>query len=221
MKPRRTWPTVLAVVAVLALTAGLLLTRLAATGPEPTPPAAPTTAVRPEPESFDPVHTQPSEESAVDAALDLAAAPQQWLYLSDTDLASAVRDIADPAAADRLADEVVSEVSLVREALRQSAGQVWWLVRPLAWRVDQFAAGRASVSVWTVSVLSAADVALPQSDWFTTTFDLRWADGQWLLVGSKDDPGPTPQLGGRDEPWQPEPFDDALDGFARVGTEAP
>jgi hypothetical protein len=40
--------------------------------------------------------------------------------------------------------------------------------------------------------------------------------------GSIDDTvGPTPMSGVRDEPWQPEPFDDALDGFERVGSETP
>lgn len=158
-----------------------------------------------------------SEDGAVDTALELASAPQQWLHLTDTELEAAVRAIAAPGSADRLVDEVRSEVSLLRDALQHAAGRVWWVVRPLAWRVDSYSAQRVSVSVWTVSILSAADVAVPQSDWFTTTFDLRWADGRWLLVGSHDDPGPTPQVGGREEPWQPEPFDDALGGFTRVG----
>jgi hypothetical protein len=96
---------------------------------------------------------------------------------------------------------------------------VWWVVRPLAWRVDTFTSGRAQVSVWAVSVLSAADVAMPQSDWTTTVFDLEWDGSRWRLVAAFDTPGPTPQLGGRDAPWEPEPFDDFLSGFTRVGAE--
>jgi hypothetical protein len=159
------------------------------------------------------------EETAVAAALDLAAAPQDWLYLSDTDLETAVREAAAPASADRLVEETVAEVGLARDALARSPSRVWWIVRPLAWRVDTFTPGRAQVTVWTVSVLSAADVAMPQSDWTTTAFDLEWDGRRWLLVSTVDTPGPTPQLGGRDEAWEPEPFDDALSGFTRVGSK--
>ena len=159
------------------------------------------------------------EAGAVSAALKLAAAAQDWLYLSDEDLEEAVRAVAAPASADRLVEEMVAEVGLARDALARSPGRVWWVVSPLAWRVDTFTSGRAQVSVWTVSVLSAADVAMPQSDWTTTVFDLEWDGARWRLVSALDTPGPTPQLGGRDEAWEPEPFDETLSGFTRVGAE--
>lgn len=163
--------------------------------------------------------TDGDETAAVAAALDLAAASQDWLYLSDAELEAAVRAVAAPASADRLVAETVAEVALARDALARSSGRVWWVVRPLAWRVDAVTPGRAQVTVWTVSVLSAADVAMPQSDWTTTVFDLQWDGRRWLLVSTVDTPGPSPQLGGRDEAWEPEPFDDAMAGFIRVGSE--
>lgn len=216
MTSRRRWPTALAVVATAAIAVGVLLAR---TGSSASPASTrPPSEVAPRPEPAHP-HAEATEDSAVDAALQLAAAPQRWLYLTDTELSAAVREVALPRAADRLVADVTGEVGLVRDALRQSTGRVWWVVRPLAWRVEEFAADRASVSVWTVSILSASDVALPQSDWFTSRFDLEWAGGQWQLVATRDEPGPTPQLGGRDKAWQPEPFDDALAGFTRVGAE--
>ena len=58
-----------------------------------------------------------------------------------------------------------------------------------------------------------------QSDWTTTVFDLEWDGARWRLVSALDTPGPTPQLGGRDEAWEPEPFDETLSGFTRVGAE--
>lgn len=218
MSSPRKWPVALAVTAAASLVVGLLLVRVA----RPTDGADKSQAAS---EVTEPVHEAivpeigPSEGEAVDTALELASAPQQWLYLADAELEIAVRAIAAPGSGRRLAEEVISEVALVRGALQRSPGRVWWVVRPLAWRVHAYSAERASVSVWTVSVLSAADVAVPQSDWFTTTFDLRWTSGVWLLAAIRDEPGPTPQLGGRDKPWEPEPLDDALDGFTRVGTE--
>lgn len=159
--------------------------------------------------------------TALDTALALATAPQTWLYLDDTELERQVRAVAAATSADAFVDEVLGEVGAVRDALLSSPGRVWWIVRPLAWRVDSESERRAQVSVWTVSVLSAADVAMPQSEWQTTSFDLILEDGEWRLVDTRETPGPSPQLGGRDSFWEPEPFDDALDGFTRVGEEPP
>lgn len=217
MTARRRWPVVLAVIAAVALAAGALLMRTGPSAKASTdrPDARPASSHHDEAQS----QSGPTERSAVDTALRLAAAPQQWLYLDDQQLAVAVRHVASPDAADRLVTEVSGEVSLVRDALRHSSGRIWWIVRPLAWRVVGIRDGHASVSVWTVSILSASDVAVPQSDWFTSRFDLEWINGRWLLRATRDERGPTPQLGGRDAAWQPEPFDDALAGFTRVGAE--
>lgn len=220
MSSRKRWLAALAGAAATALLAGLLLVRLGSTTRDPAPVTTSASAAAGPPSDVAPVtEAQAAEKTAVAAALQLAAAPQQWLYLTDAELEAAVRAVAAPASASRLVADVVSEVGLVRDALRRSAGRIWWLVRPLAWRIENFGGDRASVSVWTVSVLSASDVAVPQSDWFTSLYDLQWVDGRWLLTATRDEPGPTPQLGGRDEPWQPEPFDESLTGFTRVGAE--
>ena len=219
MNSCRKWTAALAVTAAAALVVGLLLVRVANPSDEADKSQATSAVTEPAVEEATTSETAPSEGGAVDTALELAAAPQQWLYFTDAELEVAVRAIAAPGSGARLAEEVISEVALVRGALQRSAGRVWWVVSPLAWRVDAYSDERASVSVWIVSVLSAADVAVPQSDWFTTTFDLRWTSGMWLLAASHDEPGPTPQLGGRDKPWEPEPLDDALNGFTRVGAE--
>jgi hypothetical protein len=220
-----TRPRVIAVVATVVLIGGVLVVRTSSTpagsAGDPTPPiedgpSVPTAALAAEQPS---AGSGGDERGAASTALELAAAAQDWLYLSDDDLEVAVRAVAVPASADRLVDETVAEVGLARDALARSPGRVWWVVRPLAWRVDTFTSGRAQVSVWAVSVLSAADVAMPQSDWTTTVFDLEWDGSRWRLVAAFDTPGPTPQLGGRDAPWEPEPFDDFLSGFTRVGAE--
>lgn len=160
--------------------------------------------------------TAPATDTARRAALDIVAASQRWLYLDDDQLSAAVRAVAAPSAAERLARQEVGEVSTARESLAKSPGRVWWIVHPLAWRVVSEGAEQAQVSVWTLTLLSAADVAIPQADWLTFTLDLSWSEGRWLLTDIGDEPGPTPASGLRDEPWQPEPFDEALAGFTRV-----
>ena len=160
-----------------------------------------------------------TERTAEDAAVEYATASQQWLYLTDEEIEAEVRRIAVPTSADRLIDETVDELGLARDGLMQSGGRVWWFVRPLAVKTVSVSDTRAEVSVWVVTVLSAADVAVPQSDWATLDLVLVNGGDEWLLESIDDEPGPTPISGVRDEPWEPEPFDDALDGFVRIGSE--
>ncbi|MFP5376458.1 MAG: hypothetical protein ACLGIO_06710, partial [Acidimicrobiia bacterium] len=119
-----------------------------------------------------------------------------------------------------LAAETVAELGQARLALGASSGRVWWLVRPLATRVEHYDASRARVVVWVVTVLSATGVALPQADWTRVAVDLVWANGAWRCEAVTDTPGPTPDVGAKDRPWQAAAFDGALDGFQRVGSPA-
>lgn len=161
---------------------------------------------------------RPAQDRAgsVAAALTYAAAPQAWLYMSDDEIRAAVAAIAAPGAADRIAEDAVEEVSSSRSELAESAGPVWWIVHPLAWRVDRFQPTEATVSVWAFSLLSAADVAVPQTEWTTTTLDLEWTGDGWRIASVHDTVGPTPSIGPADQPWEPEPLDDALEGFTRL-----
>lgn len=175
-----------------------------------------------------PVGTPPStvphardrtEAGARETAITLAAASQNWLYLSDVEVDRSVRAVATASAGPSLSRETVTELRSARDALAKSPGRVWWIVRPLASRVERFDPGSARIVVWTVTVLSASDVALPQADWMRVTVDLLWEGDSWRLQAINDVPGPTPMTGTKDRPWQPEPFDDVLGGFERISPE--
>jgi hypothetical protein len=233
-RSRRWLTTVLVAVAVLLV--GLLLTIMsrswtgpqrsepaeAATSDAPAPvrPTVPTGSAGPVPEPAGvPVGFSGDEPGAVAAAIAYATASQRWLYFTDEQIRAAIDEIATPAAAPRIADGVITQVSLARDQLGASPGRVWWLVRPLAWAVQHFDPDRARVAVWVVTVLSAAEVAAPQTEWMTVTLDLTWMDGDWRVEAVRDSPGPTPMTGPRDQPWDAVPFDEALDGFTRLDGE--
>ncbi|HEY8544884.1 MAG TPA: hypothetical protein VIL36_07545 [Acidimicrobiales bacterium] len=160
-----------------------------------------------------------NEAGAVRAAIASVGAAQRWFYLSDDELVAAVSAITTEGARDRLVEQNLAAVRLARESFAMSSGRVWWVVRPLAWKVDEGAGGRFRVAVWTVTVLSAIGVAVPQSTWSTVHVDLEWVDGAWRVDDMADTPGPTPMTGPHDDPWNAEPFDTALEGFARLETE--
>ncbi len=229
--PKRS-TVVLAAIATVMLVAGVTVTRFfgggddrtestAAESQDPTPrPSVPAGASGPilERAGLD-VGFAADQDGAVAAAVSYATASQRWLYFTDDEIRVAVAEIATPVAAPRMADEVVLDVSTARQQLGASSGRIWWLVRPLAWRVEHHDADEARVSVWVVTILSASEVAAPQSEFMTITLDLAWVDGDWRVDGVRDAPGPTPLSGPQDQPWDAEPFDDALDGFTRLDGE--
>lgn len=225
-------PTAVMVIVVLVtLVVGVFLVRLtgdtsSTTDRADTPPAAaphprvPARAAGPAGEAGGvPVGFASGKQGAVAAAIAYATASQRWLYFTDDQIQAAVSEIATPSAAPRLAKDVVANISMARNQLAQSSGRIWWLVRPLAWRVDDFRDSQARVSVWTTTILSAARVAAPQSEFVTVTLDLAWIDGDWRVDGVRDTPGPTPITGPHDQPWNAQPFDQALDGFTRMDGE--
>ena len=163
-----------------------------------------------------PTEPQP-EQHAVVVALRFVTGWQRWLYLDDAAIDAEVRSVTTPTSAPAIANEVLAEVRVAREALKGARGRVWWLVRPLASRVDAASDDRARVSVWVVSVLSASDVAVPQSDWSTVTVELERDAMAWRVSSTATFAGPTPAIGPEDGPWTPERLDEWLTGFERVG----
>lgn len=230
--PKRS-TVIVATLATVMLVAGVAVTRFAGSGnrpdsstdvqaaAEPTPrPSVADGAAGPtlERAGLD-VGFSDDEAGAVAAAVSYATASQRWLYFTDDEIRAAVAEIATPTAAARMADDLVLDVSMARDQLGASSGRVWWLVRPLAWRVERFDGDEARVAVWVVTILSAAEVAAPQSEFMTVTVDLAWFDGDWRVDGVRDHPGPTPMTGPQDQPWDAVPFDETLAGFTRLDGE--
>ncbi|MFP5376043.1 MAG: hypothetical protein ACLGIO_04570 [Acidimicrobiia bacterium] len=205
------------VVGVVATLVAVVVVALA-TRPGPPAPARPPALAASPPALAAPTR---SEAGARDAAVAVATASQDWLYLDDAGIDAAVRAAATPDAGPALAVETVATLRTARAGLAGAAGRIWWLVRPLATRLEHYGADRARVVVWTVSVLAAAGVALPQAEWRRVGVDLAWSGGEWRAEAVSDTPGPTPVVGPKDRPWEAAAFDDALAGFERVGSASP
>lgn len=206
--------------AALVLTLSGVLIRSATREPASPSPAARDTSPSGVGSASGPTQDQDrTEHGARAAAIGFASASQDWLYMTDEQIDRSVRAVATAAAGPSLSRETVADLRTARDALAKSPGRVWWLVRPLASQVERFDPSAARVVVWTVTVLSAADVALPQADWVRVTVDLLWEGNGWRVQTINDVPGPTPMTSTKDRPWQAEPFDDALAGFERVSGE--
>lgn len=141
---------------------------------------------------------------------------QHLLYLEPEDAATAIRAVAARASADTLSTEAVNELRGVREPLAAGDGPTWWVVQPLAVRVDAVDGDRARVSVWLVRMLSRQGVVVPQSSWVTESVDLVWERGDWRLWATSSTPGPTPVIDGSDMPASAAALNDELAGYELV-----
>ena len=158
-----------------------------------------------------------SERGAIAAGMSFATAAQSWLYLGDEQLIPAAEAVIAPDALGRLVEPLVDDVRLLRDELQETTGVAWYVVSPLATRLDSFSEERAVVSVWIVRILSADGVAVPQSGWRTLTFELSWDTDDWRVADVTETEGPTPQLEAGAQPWAAAYLDETLAGFTRVG----
>ena len=67
-----------------------------------------------------------------------------------------------------------------------------WVEAPLTATLVAATDVKASVDVWTVSILGAPDAGSPQQVWRTVHVDLELLDGRWLIARATADSGPTP-----------------------------
>jgi hypothetical protein len=155
-----------------------------------------------------------SRDGAREAAIAYTATlSQRLLYLEPEAAEAAVRSIAADASVDTITRDVLTALETIREPLAAGTGATWWVVEPLAAKVEAHTTDRARVSVWMVRVLSRPGVVVPQSSWVTETVELVWERGDWRLWSDESTPGPTPVLDGSDVPASAAELDTELTGF--------
>ena len=155
-----------------------------------------------------------SRDGAREAAIAYTATlSQRLLYLEPAEAEAAVRAIAANASVVTITHDVLAALETVREPLAAGMGATWWVVEPLAAKVEAHTTDRARVSVWMVRVLSRPGVVVPQSSWVTETVELVWERGDWRLWSDEPTPGPTPVLDGSDVPASAAELDTELTGF--------
>ena len=142
-----------------------------------------------------------------------ATLSQRLLYLEPAAAEAAVRAAAADASEDSLTADALDSLQAARHPLTEGSGATWWIVEPLAVKVEAFSTDRARVSVWLVRVLSRQGVVVPQTSWVTETVELVWEDGDWRLWSDTSTSGPTPVLDGSDLPASAAELDAELSGF--------
>lgn len=142
-----------------------------------------------------------------------ATLSQRLLYLEPAAAEAAVRAAAAEASEASLTTDALNSLGAARQPLAEGTGATWWIVEPLAVKVEAFSTVRARVAVWLVRVLSRQGVVVPQTSWVTETVELVWEGGDWRLWSDMSTPGPTPVPDGSDLPASAAELDAELTGF--------
>jgi hypothetical protein len=165
-----------------------------------------------------------SEAGARQAGVDYVGTVRQRLVYLDT---AAARDVltgwAAPGVSPEMIDHDVSEAAAIRQHLAADGGSVWWVVSPLAVRVDAYSLQRARVAVWLATVVASGaypavstEAMAPMIRFQVDTVELVWADGRWTVWSTTSVDGPAPMLAPSLIVATNDLFLSSLDGFALI-----
>jgi len=158
-----------------------------------------------------------SEAGAESAGIAFAAeVEQQMLYLDDPAREQGQREISAAARVETLASERQRRSAEWRQTLQGGQGQLWWVVTPLARRLETYTNQQARVEVWVAFVVSRQGAAAPKVWFGTSTVDLVWERDDWRVWGQSLSDGPTPQLSQTAKPSDANELASQLDGFRLV-----
>lgn len=66
---------------------------------------------------------------------------------------------------------------------------------PTGWDVASYTPDEATVRVWNTGLFVAPGREAFMAPWNTTTYRLRWSEGDWRVAGLTTEDGPTPPIG--------------------------
>lgn len=157
-------------------------------------PAAPSEATGSRSEPVD-GHLEPAGAAAVAAVAatgDVAAAG----FITRADM---IRELATVRFAPSLIDESSAQLDAMTAELTTAgipAATVRFHELPLTADVTELGPSRATVEVWSVTIVTVADRAAPRQLWRTVTVTVAFDDDRqrWLVDDWTTKPGPTPSL---------------------------
>lgn len=124
---------------------------------------------------------------------------QRLAYMTDSSARAVLSAWIAPGAAPTLVESELAQAAAVRDVLSATGGGVWWLVTPLATRLDAIDGDRARVSVWLASIAaSGPNPTLPTAGiqpmvrFQTDTVEIVWSDDGWQVWSITSIDGPTP-----------------------------
>ena len=164
--------------------------------------------------------TDGARQSAVDY---LVTVRQRVVYLTSEAATDVLTAWAAPGVSAASISRDVDEAAALRGRLGEDGGQVWWVVAPLAIRLDAYSPERARVAVWQTSIIASgadpdvsSEATQPMVRFQTDTVELVWNVDRWAVWAVVSTDGPTPMLAPSLVVATPDVFVSTLDGFGLI-----
>ncbi|MCP3988650.1 MAG: hypothetical protein GY724_06240 [Actinomycetia bacterium] len=136
-----------------------------------------------------------SEEGAVAAATNLILTLEQ---AGSTDRGNAVRAY-EILAAEGSKDFLAAEMATAWDALHGTiaangpvSSTLFLRTVPVGHQVARYSQDRATVEIWTLTIVAAAGMNEPIATWETATVEVVWEDEDWKVWSAVSDQGPSP-----------------------------
>jgi len=124
-------------------------------------------------------HTEAGARAA--AVAFVAHVGQAAAYLAPSEVEPLVRQVASERNIDTVLDSISAPAEHVRYLSLHGEGAVWWIVSPLAVRVDSMTDDTGTVSVWTSQTWSAPLPTKPTVTHSITRLGLVWERDDWRI----------------------------------------
>ncbi|MEM7337672.1 MAG: hypothetical protein AAF467_03425 [Actinomycetota bacterium] len=136
-----------------------------------------------------------SEEGAVAAATNLLLTLEQAGTTDRANAIAAYRILAAEGSSDYLAGEMGSAWDALHTTIQANGPiQPTLFLRtvPVGHAVTRYSPERATVEIWTLTLVAAAGMRQPLSTWETATVDVVWENDDWKVWSATSAPGPNP-----------------------------
>ena len=160
-------------------------------------------------------------EGAVAAATNVVLTLEQIAQADRSDAVAAYEALAAQDAADQLSQQMGAVWDLVRDGVAANGppgGRLFVRAVPVGHSVIRYSNERATVEVWSLTVVVGIGLARPVSSWETASIELVWEHDDWKVWSATTRPGPTPAWSA-DVATTPEEFLEAmaaLEGYRYV-----
>jgi hypothetical protein len=136
-----------------------------------------------------------TEGGAVAAATNLVLTLEQ---ASTTDRANAIRAY-EILAAEGSRDSLTADMAAAWDSLHTTiaangprSSSLFLRTVPVGHELSRYSNERATVEVWTLTIVAAAGLAEPLATWETATVEVVWENGDWKVWSALSTAGPSP-----------------------------
>jgi len=146
------------------------------------------------------------EPGAVAAATNMVLTVEQAASVERDQAVQAYVTLAAEASEQSLGLEMGNSWDTLRRSIAANApptASLFLRSIPVGHQVIRFSDDRATVELWSLTLVAADGMNAPMASWETATIELVWEDDDWKVWSARSEQGPTPQWVGAD----PSPID--------------